>query len=496
MTQNKGKAVLLLNTVSSLILQLVSLVAGFVLPRLIMSSYGSEINGMLQSINQFVGLITLMQLGLGAVIQTAFYAPLYKEDKEAIGAVYSASNRIFRNIALYYFLYIVVVMFAYPNIVGNVDDAISVSTLVLILSFGLLAQYYWGLTNQLLLWADQRGFVYASLQSIGIVLSTVLSVLLMRNSYSIHVVKLASSIVFLIPVVGMHFYVRRNYKMIKPKKVKLSVIPQRFNGTAQHLASIAINSIDIIILTFMLGLSEASVYSVYYMIAYSLRLLVMAASNGLQSMYGRYWASDKVESMSKLHAWSRRLFNVVSLLIFLPTGFLITDFVSVYTTGITDVLYVQHQLGIVIVLAQYLYCMQIPQTMLIKSANMYRETQHYYLIEAFAKVLLSILFVHIFGITGVAIGSIMALVMRNAYLRYKTKSLLPRTNSIDYMELLLFFSTMIVTIISVSRIGFTTTTYFQWLVKAIIVVMITVVSFLLLSLIIKGKKYIRSIVRF
>lgn len=494
MTKNSSKRGLLLNTVSSVTLQLVSLVAGFLVPRLIISTYGSETNGLVQSISQFMGLITLMQLGIGAVVQTAFYAPLYKRDSIATGEVYYATKLIFRYIALFYLGYVAIIVIVYPHFIVQTNDVIGVSVLILVLSISLLMQYYWSLTNQLLLWADRKGYVCALLQSIAILVSTSISVFLMLNSFSIQVTKLASSVSFIIPVIGMHYYVNRNYQIIKPGKIRLDAIPHRLSGTAQHLASMALNSIDIIIVTFMLGLSQASVYSVYYMIAYNIRLLVMASSNGIQSVYGRTWASGDRVSISDIHDWTKHLFGAISLLIFLPTALLIADFVSIYTSGITDVAYRHNQLGMIIVLVQFLYCIQIPQTMLIKAANMFRETQRYYYLEAIIKVASSFVFVVLFGVVGVAMGSVLALVMRNIYLRHVTKGLMLQKKSLDIMELLLYVLTIIsmFTIMYSSR--FLPETYLQWLGKAVVAVTVAAFVFFVLAFFLKGKAYIRTIV--
>ena len=64
------------NTISSLLLQIITVISGFVLPRLIMHNYGSQVNGLVNSIAQFLSIITFLEFGVGAVIQSALYAPI------------------------------------------------------------------------------------------------------------------------------------------------------------------------------------------------------------------------------------------------------------------------------------------------------------------------------------------------------------------------------------------------------------------------------------
>ena len=69
------KMKLMLNSTSSLIYQLITIVCGFVLPRFFLTHYGSEVNGLVSSITQFLGFISLAECGVGAVVQSTLYKP-------------------------------------------------------------------------------------------------------------------------------------------------------------------------------------------------------------------------------------------------------------------------------------------------------------------------------------------------------------------------------------------------------------------------------------
>ena len=73
---------LILNTSMSLILQLVTIICGFILPKMIMTTYGSNVNGMISSIAQFLSVITFLEFGIGAVIQASLYKPLANHDNK------------------------------------------------------------------------------------------------------------------------------------------------------------------------------------------------------------------------------------------------------------------------------------------------------------------------------------------------------------------------------------------------------------------------------
>ena len=110
---------ILYNTIFSLLLQIVTVLCGLIIPRLFLSEYGSEVNGLVQSVTQFLGIITLLELGIGQVIQSALYKPLANKDKYAIDCVLASGNKFFRRIAYILLAYIVLLSFMHMEVSGK-----------------------------------------------------------------------------------------------------------------------------------------------------------------------------------------------------------------------------------------------------------------------------------------------------------------------------------------------------------------------------------------
>ena len=88
------------NIIISLLHQLVTAVCGLVLPRFILSNYGSEVNGVIQSISQLLGYTILFEGGIGGVIRAALYKPIADNDEEAISDIFNNTKRFFRKMSL------------------------------------------------------------------------------------------------------------------------------------------------------------------------------------------------------------------------------------------------------------------------------------------------------------------------------------------------------------------------------------------------------------
>ena len=96
---NRNKA-LALNSVASLLQQIVALVCGLIVPRLILSTFGSAANGTVASISQFISITSLIQGGVTGATRVAFYGPVATGDMKKVSVVYKTSQSFFTKCSL------------------------------------------------------------------------------------------------------------------------------------------------------------------------------------------------------------------------------------------------------------------------------------------------------------------------------------------------------------------------------------------------------------
>ncbi len=154
----------LINTLSSLLLQIVTIVSGFIIPRLLLKSFGSEVNGLISSLNQFLNYITLVEGGLNAVILASLYKPLSQNDENKINSIISAADRFYKKISLIFIVYTVILGTVYPLLVKNSFGWSYIFSLTLILSINLFSQYCFSITWRTFLKADKKVYVVSIVQ--------------------------------------------------------------------------------------------------------------------------------------------------------------------------------------------------------------------------------------------------------------------------------------------------------------------------------------------
>ena len=201
------------NTVSTILLQAVTIISGFIIPRLILSEFGSNVNGLISSLTQVLNYINLLEGGLSSVIMASLYVPLYDKNKKMISSVVVTTIHFFRKISIIFIIYTFLVAFFYPFLIRTPFDWDYVFTLTLILGISLFVQYCFSITWRFFLQADQKVYVASFVQILVIILNTCLTILGIKISDSIHVVKLFSASAFVLQPLIFNFYINRKYEL-------------------------------------------------------------------------------------------------------------------------------------------------------------------------------------------------------------------------------------------------------------------------------------------
>lgn len=392
------------------------------IPNLILKSFGSEINGLVSSITQYLGFIAILDLGVGAVIQTAYYEPIAKQNHKTVSLIFKESKVFFRKIAYCLLLYIGILCFYFTHLSNNEFDGLFTINLITCISISTFAQYYFSIPYDLLINAEQRYYYQSNIQIILVSINILISAVLIKVGYSIQIVKLATSIIYIIKPFMTYAYVKTNFNIIKVKKEERIRIDQKWNGMAQHIATVIMNNMDFVLLTSFTSFVLVSVYSVYNMVLMGVRALLLSLSNGFNSYLGDIYARKEIESLRCRFGVFEWIYNVLVTVVFSVTLLLIVPFVSLYTQKIDDnIIYIQKNFAVLITFAQALYCIRIPYNTMICAAGHYKQTQLSAIIEVILNMGISLILVFNYGLMGVAIGTLVAIMYRTIYFVFYLK---------------------------------------------------------------------------
>lgn len=456
------------NTISSLVFQVTTIICGFILPRLILNAFGSEVNGLVNSITQFLGVISFLELGVGAVVQSALYKPLAEKNQEDVSKIISSANKFFTRLGQILLIYVIALVIFYPQFAGKNFGFIYTASLIVTISISSFAQYFFGIVNRLLLTADQRGYIQYNAQTLAVVCNTAACFILIRVGCSIQIVKLTTSLIYLLQPFLIYLYVRHHYSIDRKIKYIKEPIPQKWNGIAQHVAAVILDGTDTIVLTLFATLPDVSIYSVYFLVVKGVKQLFMSMTNGITSLIGELWAKQELEELNKTFSWTEWVIHTGTTFVFGLTAILIVPFVRVYTLGIHDANYIQPLFAALIVAANAGHCLRLPYNIIILAAGHYKQTQNNYIIAAILNIVVSVVTVKAWGLIGVAIGTLVAMGYQTVWMAvYDSRNLIKWPLRNFAKQIFVDGLTVIIGFFATRMIVMPEATYIEWVFLAV-----------------------------
>lgn len=473
MSESRGKKALY-NSLFSLGLQFVSLICGLILPRLILSNYGSAYNGITSSITHFISCVALMKAGLGGVTRAALYKPLAENDYVAVSEVLYESELYIRKVAKIFLCGVIVFAAIYPIWTKDEFSWLFSFSLILIISLTTFLNYYLCYARSVLLEADQKIRIWSISEISSVVLNTIIAAILIKLGATIHIVKLGSAVTFLVTPLIVYSYTNKHYHIIKDAKPKESRIEQRWDAFAHELADFINSNIDVVIITIFLNIKEVSVYTVYAYVITAIRRVVLDSVSGFNAAFGNMYAENKYDVMREnIKIYELILFSITTI-IYSVAAVMITPFVLIYTSGVTDVNYNRALFGILLIFANVFTCFRVPYNSVTTAVGRFRETKKIAYFEAGLNVLISVIFVVKWGIVGVTMGTLVASIFRSTmFAFYLGKNIIPRSRKYYISHVIVSIFIMIVVLLIGDYILPDVSSIIMWITKAILMTIIS-----------------------
>ena len=477
------------NSSMALLYEFIAIVAGLIVPRLILGKFGSSYNGIVSSVTQFLSFVVLLRAGIGGVAKSHLYKSLKDKDYDQTSKVILAVKKYMDKVCLIFLFSLFSISCIYPFIVSL--PWLSTASLVLICGLSSLAENYFGITNMILLQADRKDYVISIGNIIATLLNVVITIILINLNCSIHIVKFGTAIAFSINPIFLWLYNKLHYKIDYSVKYDRNLLSQTKDAFVHVVAEFVHRNTDVIILTLMTNTLVVSVYSVHAIVVNGLRKLTNAFTSNIESVLGRLFNGKKEQFYKAFLDFEFAVFFLGSFT-YSCCNILIPSFIGIYTRGVNDINYVIPVYGLLISVGEFFDLAKTPYQYIIRISGKFKETKVISIIEAVINIFVSIILVNIYGIVGVAVGTVIAMMWRTiAYSYYVHKNILDslRFNLVKYL-LFSFVSGFLSFIIYHLFFSSQATDYISFVGHGIIVVIIVLIIQLIISLLFYRDRFI------
>ena len=197
-------------------------------------------------------MVSILTLGIAGAMRVELYKTLATKDTLGTSRIVRATEKCFQKIGYALIIYTVFLAIVFPIVLRGQIPAVDAFLLVFIIAIATFGQYYFGQTYYLLLQADQSDYIVTSVHIVVNIVNMLLAVLLIYLNASIIIVKLGSSLLFLLYPFIVSKFVRRKYGLVKDCDGDPSLLKQRGSAMFHSIANIIHDNTDILFLTFFI----------------------------------------------------------------------------------------------------------------------------------------------------------------------------------------------------------------------------------------------------
>lgn len=442
MSSTKKKS--LLNILTGVLGQLITIAVGILLPHLIITGYGSETNGFLSSVNSMVTYLALLEAGVGAATVQALYGPIGKGDRNKINGVLSATNRFYQRTGIVYLACLIVLSVGYPLVVRSDLGFWLQAGVILLVGGGGVLSYFFQAKYRLLLQAEGKQYVIHNITTLVHMGTNLCKVVLALLGVSILWLQVAHIALVLIQIAYYAYYIRKHYGWIDLKVAPdEQAISQKNSVLLHQIAEMIFNHTDVLLLTLLTDLKVVSVYWVYSTLVDMISTLIGNINTGFVYKLGQLCNTDRKRFLRAfdLH---ETYYMAFSFALYCVTYLFLLPFMKLYISGEDKVNYLLEYLPVLFVSYKMMVCGRAACGSCISYAGHFKKTQWRAVLEAALNLSVSVVgilvFEHFFqsGIYGVLLGTIVAVLYRgNDMIVYANRHILERSCWKTYRKWLL-----------------------------------------------------------
>lgn len=455
---------------------------GIILPRIYIANYGSEVNGLLNIVNQFVVCLYLFEAGVGDVTLQALYSPVANVRKGEISGIIAATDYYYKKTGVKYLLTLSFSSLIAARLIDSTLSNFEITCAFFLSGVSNVVIFFYHGKYKLLLQAEGKKYLLTNLATLTVAITDIAKIILISKGFDFIVVLAVSFLIQTVQAVYMWYYVKHNYSWLDLKVTpNFDSISQRSFALVHQVSGLIFNNTDVIILAMFCNLSTVSIYSLYRMIIMQIEKILFILPDSINHILGQTYYRSIDEYIEKIDVFES-IFSAISFALLSVTLYLYLPFMKLYTSGVNDVNYIDIALPYFFVAIAMLTCMREPMLRTISIAGYFKQTTLQSVLESVINVIVTLSSVHKFGIYGVLLGTVVALLYRtNKIIIYTNKVILKRKPWKTYCIYLRNIGTFVLTQCLFRFISANINSYLQLIAIGFLTTFVSLIIFLLVQ---------------
>ena len=406
------------NLMSGMIYQVVLIVISFLLPRLYLENFGSEINGVLSTIKQIFTYMCLLEAGVGLATTQALYKPVAENEYKSASEILTATSRYYVRTGFIYSALVLVIAIVYSFFVPTGVNSFIIFSIVILNGIPSLFSYFVQAKYRILMEVDGRKYVINNSETVLQLVSNICKILVLTLTDSLILIQLSYCVLALVQMAYMYFYARKKYKWLDLKaKPDYTAISQKESVLVHQISAMVFNNTDVILLSFLCDFKVVSVYTIYNIFFSQVQMFITNVISGFSFALGQMFQVDR-EGFDRLYNAYETFYIMATFIIYTLMAVFLLPLIEIYTGGINDANYTNALLVFLFVIMNLLSNGKLPSNHVLEYSGKFRETRSHAVIEMIINLVVSVAAIIKWGICGAIAGTIAALLYRGSMMIY------------------------------------------------------------------------------
>ena len=405
----KKKKAIIKNSSVGLISQVVTMLFTFVTRSLFIKYIGVELLGLNSTFSSVLTALSLAELGFQSAIVYNLYKPLHDNNIEEVNSIMNILKLIYRGVGFFFIGAVLLLTPFLRFIVTGREITILVYVYFWLQALASVCTYFLAY-KRAILYADQKEYIS---KIFDLIFSIILNIL-----QCVTLVKFKSYIGYLVLKVvqtyvsnlAIHFYCTKHYSYLHKTALDKSKLMKIFRDVrdifASRIASFIYSSTDNLVISAFVSTISVGFFVNYTTITTSLKTLTNSALSPVIPILGNHLLDERdTNKREKVFFLDTYVRYFITLMIVIPTGVLIDDFIS-WWVGKEMVL--SNSIVILLCMDFYIHLVHSASVDFINSAGLFKSDKYIEALGAACNIVTSLIFVQYFGIEGVLIGTVVS----------------------------------------------------------------------------------------
>lgn len=488
--KSKQKASVL-TLISSIINSLLAVVFGLIYNNYVIIIYGSNANGLISALAQFVAFFSIIEGGFTTAAVVAVYNPLVKNDYKKLNDILYTSKLKFIRIGVVITISVLSCGMVYIRFVDSPFSAIKTCSLLIISVLTTSISLCFEAKYSILLQGSNKAYIQTMIATFCRTITWIISMGLIIYDFDIVLVYSINILNVALNVLILRKYEHKNYPYVKYRgEFHSDYIIGTSDVMLQKIANTIFTSTDLVLISIFIDLASASVYNLYFQVYRAVFGVLSAIAQAPFNSFGHVFNGENGrERIAELFYTYQHIILMCSTIMLTITCIIIIPFIKIYTSSITDYEYVYPSLAVLFFSQIYSQIINRPYGLILNVTGNFKMQNTQCIVAAIVNIVVSLAFIRIWGINSIVLGSFIAtliIVVMNIHQAYKN---VLNQHSFKAIKNIILNYVIAILVISLSfRMNVNCSNYIELIIYTVVSSLTIVIMILFVNLLIDFKE--------